>query len=137
MSLLLLTRAALDIADLAVRHKRDAIDTARLYSAFNDNLGIYWLHVCAEDLKVSGRWQAIARSNLREDIYRIRRELAAQLLGKRGKQDMKAAAERWLDQRSDKVDRYKAMVEEMRLRGAIDFATLSVAAQELRDLITD
>jgi hypothetical protein len=29
------------------------------------------------------------------------------------------------------------MVEEMRLRSAVDFATLSVAAQELRDLIYD
>ena len=28
------------------------------------------------------------------------------------------------------------MIEEMKLRGAFDFATLSVAAQELRDLIT-
>jgi glutamate dehydrogenase len=137
MSLLLLTRAAVDIADLAVHHKRDVIETSRLYSAFNDNLGIYWLHVCAEDLKVSGRWQAIARSNLREQIYLIRRELAAQLLRRRGKQDMQAAVESWLNRRSEKVDRYKAMVEEMRLREAIDFATLSVAAQELRDLITD
>ncbi|MDJ0699039.1 MAG: NAD-glutamate dehydrogenase [Woeseiaceae bacterium] len=137
MSLLLLTRAALDISDLAVTHKREPIETARLYSAFNDNLGIYWLHLCAEDLKVSGRWQAIARSNLREDVYRIRRELAAQLLKRRGKQDLKTAVERWLQRRSEPVERYKLMVEEMRLRGAVDFATLSVAAQELRDLIYD
>ena len=137
MSLLLITRAALDIADLAVHHKHDVVETGKLYSAFNDNLGIFWLHICAEDLKVSGRWQAIARSNLREEIYRIRRELAAQLLRRRGKGDMKTAVERWLDRRSDKVDRYKAMVEEMRLREAIDFATLSVAASELRDLISD
>jgi glutamate dehydrogenase len=137
MSLLLITRAALDIADLAVQHKHDVIETARLYSAFNDKLGIHWLHVCAEDLSVIGRWQAIARSNLREDIYRIRRKLAAQLLRRRGKQDLEVAVERWLAQRSEKVDRYKAIVEEMRLREANDFATLSVAAQELRDLISD
>ena len=137
MSLLLITRAALDITDLAVHHDHDVVETGKLYSAFNENLEIYWLHVCAEDLKVSGRWQAIARSNLREDIYQIRRELAAQLLRRRGKRDMKAAVEGWLARRSEKVDRYKAMVEEMRRRDAIDFATLSVAAQELRDLITD
>ena len=137
MSLLLLTRAALDIADLTVAHKRDPLETAKLYSAFNDSLGIFWLHLCAEDLKVSGRWQAIARSNLRDDIYRIRRELAEQLLKRRDKGDMRAAVDRWLGQRSEPVERYKAMVEEMRLRGAVDFATLSVAAQELRDLIYD
>ena len=70
-------------------------------------------------------------------IYRIRRELAAQLLQRRGKQDLDAAVERWLQRRSEPVERYKLMVEEMRLRSAVDFATLSVAAQELRDLIYD
>jgi len=137
MSLLLITRAAIDIADLAVVHERDPLETAKIYSAFNDNLGIYWLHSSAEDLKVEGRWQAIARSNLRDDIYRIRRELAAQLLKRRGKKDMAAAVEQWLAQHSERVERYKAIVAEIRLRETVDFATLSVAAQELRVLIYD
>ena len=80
MSLLLVTRAALDIADIAVERKRDVLDTARLYSALNDGLGLHWLHNYAEDLKVSGRWQAMARSNLRDEFYRIRRDIASAVI---------------------------------------------------------
>jgi len=134
MSLLLVTRAALDIADLAAERKRDVLETARLYSAFNDGLGLHWLHNCAEDLKVSGRWQAMARSNLRDEFYRIRRDVAFRLLTRRGKQDPGKVAAKWLQQREDEVSRFINMIEEMKLRGTVDFATLSVAAQELRDL---
>jgi len=132
---LLLTRAALDIADLAVKFERDVIDTARVYSAFNENLGLYWLHVGAEDLNVKGRWQSQARSNLREEFYRIRRKLASTLLDRPSDCEVTLLVNNWLAARGDRVERFKNMLSEMRLRNAVDFASLSVAAQELRDLI--
>ncbi|MGB5719757.1 MAG: NAD-glutamate dehydrogenase [Woeseiaceae bacterium] len=134
VSLLLVTRAALDIADVAAERKRDVIDTARIYSGFNDALGLQWLHNCAEDLKVSGRWQAMARSNLRDEFYKIRRVLALKLLTRRGKVDGRVVAMKWLDKHEDEVGNFRRMIEEMKLRGTFDFATLSVAAQKLRDL---
>ena len=136
MSLLLLTRAALDIADLAAEHQRDVIETAKLYSVCNDALGLNWLHNSAEDLRVSGRWQAMARSNLRDEFYRLRRELAAQLLLRGADEKPAEVANIWLEKRAASVQRFRSMIDEMRLRGKIDFATLSVAAQELRNLIS-
>ena len=135
MSALLLTRAALDIADLAAEFGRDVLETAKIYSAFNENLGLYWLHNCVEDLAVHGRWQAIARSNLREEFYRIRREIASQLLAKQSKRDMNVRVDEWLQAHAEGVTRFKQMTEEMKLRGQIDFATLTVAGQVLRDLV--
>jgi len=137
MSSLLLTRAALDIADLAEVYKRDVMETAKLYAAFNEHLSLFLLHVGAEDLRVSGRWQAIARNNLREEFYQIRREHAARFLKKRSKQDVSVAAGKWLQENQPEVKEFRDMLEEMKLRGALDFATLSVAARELRDLISD
>jgi glutamate dehydrogenase len=134
ISLLLVTRAAVDIADVAAERKRDVIDTARIYSTFNDALGLQWLHNCAEDLKVSGRWQAMARSNLRDEFYKVRREIALGLLTRRGKLDGRVVAMKWLDKHEEEVQQFRNMLDEMRLRGTYDFATLSVAAQELRDL---
>ena len=134
MSLLLLTRAALDIADIAAERKRDVLDAARMYSAFNDVLGLHWLHHCAEDLLVSGRWQAKARSNLRDEFYRIRRDVALRLLTRRGTADPGIVARKWLGKRETEVTHFTDMIEEMKLRGNVDFATLSVAAQELREL---
>ena len=137
MSRLLLTRAALDIADLASIHKRDVLETARLYSAFNEHLGLYWMHTSVEDLEVQGRWQAMARSNLREEFYHLRRKLAAQLLAGRSKRDMELRVADWLQEHASEVSDFKNMIEEIKLRSEIDFATLTVVAQELHDLISN
>jgi glutamate dehydrogenase len=134
---LLLTRAALDIVDLAADRRRDVLESARLYSAFNDALGLQWLHNSAEDLKADGHWQAMARSNLRDEFFKLRRELGDKLLTLRGTRDSREVAKRWLAKREPEVQRFTHMVHEMKLRGHIDFATLSVAAQELRHLISN
>jgi glutamate dehydrogenase len=136
MSLLLLTRPALDMSDLAAERKRDVLDAARLYSTFNDALGLYWLHNQAEDLDVEGRWQAKARSNLRDEFYRLRRKLAFQLLSPRSKKEPAVLAASWLHKNAAEVNQFKHMIDEMKLRDEIDFATLTVAADELRDLIS-
>ena len=137
MSLLLLTRPALDMADLAAERKRDVLDAGRLYSTFNDALTLYWLHNRAEDLQVNGRWQAIARSNLRDEFYRIRRKHAFQLLTPRSKKNPGSIAAAWLAKHATEVEQFNSMMDEMKLRDEIDFATLSVAAQEFRDLISN
>ena len=134
MSALLLTRVALDIADLSFVCKRDIGETAKLYAAFNHHLGMFWLHSGAEDLKVSGRWQAMARSNLREEFYRLRRELAEPILLSRSKKPVMARLDRWLSDNHESISRFRAMVDEMKLRASFDFATLSVAAQKMREL---
>ena len=136
MSLLLLTRAAVDIADLAAERDRDVIDSARIYSVCNDALHMHTLHAFADDLMVSGRWQSMARRNLREEFYAIRRDLGSQLLTRRSKRKPEDVAEQWLDKHAAGVEDFLHMLEEMKLRGDVDFATLSVAAQELRDLVS-
>ena len=135
MASLLLTRAALDIADLAAEYKRDVTDAAKLYSLFNENLGMFMLHVGAEDLEVKGRWQAIARNNLREEFYHIRRKHVSGFLKKPGRQSVEVAAGKWLVLRQAEIEQFRTMLQEMKLRGGFDFATLSVAARELRKLI--
>ena len=135
MALLLLTRPALDMADLAAERDRDVLDAARLYSTFNDELELHWLHNRAEDLQVDGRWQAIARSNLRDEFYRLRRKLAFELLSKRTTKKPSEIAAAWLKKHAVPVAEFKRMIEEMKLRDDVDFATLTVAAQELRELI--
>jgi len=135
VALLILTRPALDIVDIAAERRRDVIDSARLYARLNDALSLYWLHNSAEDLRVQGRWQAMARSNLRDEIYRIRRDVGLRLLSQRSKRDPRKVVDQWLAKREQEVGRYLHMIEEMKLR-KVDFATLSVAAQELRNLVS-
>jgi glutamate dehydrogenase len=137
MASLLLTRAGLDISDLAAMYKRDVIEAARVYSLFNERLGIFALHAGAEDVKVKGRWQAMARSILRDEFFRIRRDMAADILKKRSKKTIEQLVDEWLQQRSTRVESFTAMLDEMKLRGVLDIATLSVAAKELRELVSN
>lgn len=66
----------------------------------------------------------------------MRRELAEQIMRKRGKRDVTAAVDKWLGDRSVQVERFTNMIEDMKLHSDIDFATLSVAAREFRKLIS-
>ncbi len=136
MAALLLTRGGLDIADLARIYRKDVVETARMYSALSDELGIIWLHRATENLAVEGRWQALARSNLRDEFYRIRRDLAASLVRGRGKTGPVQSFENWTRRNNAGMRKLQSILEEMKLRQEIDFATLSVASQELRKLIS-
>jgi glutamate dehydrogenase len=134
MSGLLLTRGGLDITDLAKIHRKDTVETARMYSNLSDRLGFIWLNRCVEDLEVEGRWQAIARSNLRDEFYQLRRELAGRLLSRRSKKPPVEMFEAWLKKNEIAVRQFDVVLAEMRLRQQSDFAVLSVAVQEIRKL---
>jgi len=135
MAGLLLTRGGLDIANLAVLFKKDVFQTARMYALLSQRLGVVWLHRSVEALQVNGRWQAMARGNLRDEFYAVRRDLAARLLRSRVRLTPVKLFEKWQGDNAAALARYDGVLREMKLRGEIDFATLSVAAQELRRLI--
>jgi glutamate dehydrogenase len=134
MASLLLTRGGLDISDLADRYRKDVLETGRMYGAMSDRLGIVWMNRGVESLEVEGRWQALARSNLRDDFYRIRRDFAVSLLSGRSRKTPEEVFQAWLNTNSAAVRMFDSILAEMQLRQDIDFATLSVAAQELRKL---
>jgi glutamate dehydrogenase len=134
MSSLLLTRGGLDISDLANRYKKDVTATGKMYAEMSDRLGIVWMNRGVESLEVEGRWQALARSNLRDDFYRIRRDFAVTLLSGRSRKSPEDIFRRWINANSMAVRKFDSILSEMQLRPEIDFATLSVAAQELRKL---
>jgi glutamate dehydrogenase len=137
MAALLLTRGGLDITDLARLNRTDIVETAKMYSVMSDRLGFIWLNRSVEDLEVEGRWQAMARSNLRDEFYRLRRNLAGTLLGGRKRKTPVAAFEDWTEKNIQAVRKFDLLLSDMKLRLDTDFAVLSVAAQELRKLVTD
>jgi glutamate dehydrogenase len=134
MAALLLTRGGLDISDLANRHRKDVLATARMYAGMSDRLGIVWMNRGVESLEVEGRWQALARSNLRDDFYRIRRDFVTGLLNSRSRKKPEEVFAAWLAKNATFVRLFDSILAEMQLKPDVDFATLSVAAQELRKL---
>ena len=79
----------------------------------------------------------MARGNLRDEFYAVRRSLATQLLKRRSRLTPSDQFHRWAAKNAASVGKFDLILREMKLREDIDFATLSVAAQELRKFISD
>jgi glutamate dehydrogenase len=125
--------SSLDIVTVAREHDLDEAQVGGVYFMLGDELSIQWLRDQIERLPVQGRWQAMARNSLRENVYRLQRDLAAQLVASGGGSAATLVRE-WLGAHPAAVGRLRTTLGEMRSTGALDFATLSVAVQELRQL---
>ena len=89
--------AIMDVVSLAIDHGRDVAEVAQLFYQLGDELGVPWLQDSIHQLPVNGRWQALARTSLRGDSYRIHQQIVAQVLDIAGDtplQDWRAAHER-------------------------------------------
>ncbi|MEM7081206.1 MAG: NAD-glutamate dehydrogenase [Pseudomonadota bacterium] len=129
-----------DIAQAAVQLKRDDEFVARVYFELTRGLRLSWLSEQIESLPVRGRWQALARGTLRENLYEIRRAAtvsAVSAANKHRQQGSSDVADAWLASRERSISRAQRVVTDMRSMGSMDFATLSVAVQEMRKLVID
>ncbi len=128
--------AALDIAAVAMRFDRPIEFTAEVYAEIGRGLSLDWLQAQAENLIVTGRWQAIARGNMRNDLLAVHRKLTADRIANAdGDTDTAAIlVMNWLQQHGAQVQKAKLTISEIRAQKAVDFASLTVTVQELRRL---
>ncbi|NGP53974.1 NAD-glutamate dehydrogenase [Thioalkalivibrio sp. XN8] len=129
---------ALDIVALAencgvgVRHAAD------VYCRVGDGLQLDWVADQVENLRVEGLWQSKARGSLRDNLFSLHRTLCANIIrcGASG-QDAEAAVAAWMEGAAERTAHFGQILTEMRDAAQIDFATLSVALQEIRRLAQD
>ena len=126
---------ALDIVEVAKLHGLEPEAIARLYFELGRGLRFDWLRTRIEQLKVQGRWQAMARGTLRENLARQQRALLERLLVQRGSHSPEEALVEWLTEAKTDIGRIHRTLEDMRGAGSMDFATLSVAIKEIERLI--
>ena len=93
-----------------------------------------WLRDEIEGLEVEGRWQAVARSSLRENLFGLQRSLTTQVLAADHGGTPHDRVVDWLDKSAEKVSHSKQVLADMRTVQHLDFPTLSVALQEIRKL---
>jgi glutamate dehydrogenase len=130
--------AALDIIALAENCAVRVRHAAEIYFRVGDALQLDWIADQIDGLHVEGMWQAKARGSLRDNLYGLHRALCANMLGgAQGEQDARALVEQWLADRAEQAGHFSQTLEEMRDAGQADFATLSVALQEIRRLVQD
>jgi len=125
-----------DIVEAASESKQAIGIVATVYFEIGNELGLDWLRAQILSLRVDGRWQAIARTTLRNQLHTLQRTLCLQVLATKTKQTPHAALDSWLKCRGDSIMHAKQTMTDMRSLPNADFATLSVAMQSLR-LLTE
>jgi glutamate dehydrogenase len=129
---------ALDIIALAENCRVGVRHAAEIYFRVGHLLQLDWLSDEVETLLVEGMWQSKARGSLRDNLYGLHRAVCASIIScGLAPGDPSAEVEAWLAARERRVAHFRHTLEEMRDSGPLDFATLSVALQELRRLAQD
>ena len=122
---------AFDIADIAKTVRQDIVQVAEGYFALGAGLQIPWLYTQIDQIKVEGRWQALASGALRDELGTQQRTLALQIFGKGGRKTPAAKVAEWLA-RDDASWRFtQSMLTELSAQKSLDYPTLSVAARRL------
>jgi glutamate dehydrogenase len=101
-------------------------------------LELDWLRDRIFGLPRADIWQTLARSALRDDLYKTHRAITAAILkgtSTDGDGDAEAAIDQWVSARGPSVERYIAKLRDVRTAPGNEFATLLVAVGGLADLI--
>jgi len=126
--------AALDIVEVAARHRVSVVEAARVYFEVGSRVGCDWLQARIERLAVEGPWQAVARTGLRDAALRVHRRLAERVLAHRSHGSAPARVTAWIDSGGSDLVHWQRTVAEMRAADAADFATLTVGVEALRKI---
>ena len=124
--------AAMDITELALEANVTLADAAAAYFATAERFRLLWLYAAINSLQVQGKWHALARQNLRDDLYHIHRLLAARILRHPGSAQQRLEA--WIAAHREKTGFAERRIADLGTTGAIDFERLVVAVRELRKL---
>jgi glutamate dehydrogenase len=121
-----------DIVEVAAESDRDIERVAATYFGIGRELALDWLRNQILTLRIDGRWQAIARTTLRDQLHGLQRTLCLQVLTINAPPQEAIAG--WTKKRTAAVKHVKQTVNDMRSLAKADFATISVAMQSLRQL---
>lgn len=125
----------LDIVEMAAQRGLDVEDVGRLYYELGRGLRLDWIREQIETLEVRGRWRAMARATLRENLGQEQRALVGSVLDRAHDGSLNRALTGWLTDSNAKIVRTKQAFEDMQAAEEMDFATLSIALKEISRLI--
>ncbi|RXR07279.1 NAD-glutamate dehydrogenase [Pseudoxanthomonas composti] len=122
-----------DIVEVALSHKLKTVDVAKVHYRLGEALHLPWLFQQVDGLKVDGRWHAVARGVLRDELSTQHRTLTAQALAMPGI-TAEAKVAHWLARDSVALRFTLAMLNELAAQKTLDYPTASVAVQRLSQL---
>ena len=125
----------LDIIDIADIVERDPAEVADAYFALMNYLGTDGLLTAVSGLPRDDRWHALARLAIRDDIYVSLRALCFDVIaaGEPGETGEEKISE-WENSNGSRVQRAHRTLTQIYATDALDLATLSVAARQIRSM---
>ena len=114
---------------------QDPLAVAATWFAAGDVLDLAWYQQQLNQLPVANAWQALAREAFRDDLDGQQRAITVAVLQMaEGPKDIEERVAYWLDQHRPLVQRWLAMLAELRAASGTDYAMYTVASRELMDL---
>ncbi len=123
-----------DIVEIAHARKLSPVEVTHAYFSLGAALHLPWLYGQIEALSVDGRWQALARGALRDELGAQQRALVGQILAGGGKKPAREKVAAWLE-RDDPTLRFtQTMLTDLLNQKTIDYPTVSVAVRRLAQI---
>ncbi len=122
-----------DIIELARERKLKPVDVAKVHFRLGEALRLPWLVEQIDGLVVDGRWHAVARGVLRDELATQQRALVGQVLSMPGS-NADAKVKHWLERDDASLRFTLAMLNELAAQKTLDYPTASVAVQRLSQL---
>ena len=121
----------MDIIEISEGSKLTLEQVAANYFQLGSTLQLDWLRDAITSLPRDNRWQSLARSALRDDLYRVHRNLARQALLDGAATETFAV--QWLEKQHAAVEVCGQMFAELQSFSALDLAMLSAGMRELNN----
>jgi glutamate dehydrogenase len=123
-----------DIVAAAQAVGRPVEDVGLAFWLMEDRVQIGWIQEQLDALRVSTRMHRWALQALRDDLWRVRRELVQRALGEAPGVPVNDAIERFAEARADALRRLEAFARTLAVEDAADLAGLTLAVRQLRAL---
>jgi glutamate dehydrogenase len=126
----------LDIVEIAEAADRPAEQVASLYFTLSERFDIDRLLTLITALPERDRWQSMARSALRSDVYAALADITSDVLATTNAQGGPSElADRWEAQNSEGLAQARTTLAAIEATGTWDLAELSVALRAIRTLV--
>ena len=128
--------SALDVVEVAKQTHSDVSLVASVYFELGARLDLQWLRDQIAEISVSNHWHSLAKSRLRADLHNQQRKLTAEVLTTvKGAKKADTLVQKWADNGESHLRNYQRLMSEIKAAEATDFAMLSVAVNEVHDLL--
>jgi glutamate dehydrogenase len=129
--------AALDVAEICLRHDVDLVETMRVHLATGELLGLRPLQQRVLALPRDDRWQTMARAALRDDLYSAHAGITEAIVTSTGDVGATERVSVWVDRDPETVARARRLLTEVLEQQTADLPRLSVGLRAVRTLLTE